>query len=219
MVPSTYVHPIHGASAHPVCETASPQSLLSACGRLVALCSPGAGAPAARRPSTILEDSAASLACERAGLTCTFAPRYVILRLSLHLSLARRSTAPDGAPPLRTCHLQWLPTLRRQCRHARLASGPPLPCPRIAAATGFFSRRRRRPCSSSTAACTSPSWSRRRSRTGYVADTSVKMRLRCKCCTTAPGINFHNAIPHTVTLQYVSLLNKLQIQMDVAMGN
>ena len=111
-----------------------------------------------------LQDSAASLACERAGLTCTFAPRYVILRLSLHLSLARRSTAPDGAPPLRTCHLQWLPTLRRQCRHARLASGPPLPCPRIAAATGFFSRRRRRPCSSSTAACTSPSWSRRRSR-------------------------------------------------------
>lgn len=166
-----------------------------------------------------LQDSAASLACERAGLTCTFAPRYVILRLSLHLSLARRSTAPDGAPPLRTCHLQWLPTLRRQCRHARLASGPPLPCPRIAAATGFFSRRRRRPCSSSTAACTSPSWSRRRSRTGYVADTSVKMRLRCKCCTTAPGINFHNAIPHTVTLQYVSLFNKLQIQIDVAMGN
>ena len=46
-----------------------------------------------------LQDSAASLACERAGLTCTFAPRYVILRLSLHLSLARRSTAPDGAPP------------------------------------------------------------------------------------------------------------------------
>jgi hypothetical protein len=29
-----------------------------------------------------------------------------------------------------------------------------------------------------------------------VADTSsalVKMRLRCKCCTTAPGINFHNS--------------------------
>ena len=55
-----------------------------------------------------------------------------------------------------------------------------------------------------------------------VADTSsplIKMRLRCKCCTTAPGINFHNAIPHTVTLQYVSLFNKLQIQIDVAMGN
>jgi hypothetical protein len=28
-----------------------------------------------------------------------------------------------------------------------------------------------------------------------VADTSsalIKMRLRCNCCTTAPGINFHN---------------------------
>ena len=41
-LPSVYSHPIHGASAHPLCETASPQSLLSACGRLVALCSPGA---------------------------------------------------------------------------------------------------------------------------------------------------------------------------------
>ena len=35
------------------------------------------------------QDCAASLACECAGLTCNFASRYVILRLSLHLSLAR----------------------------------------------------------------------------------------------------------------------------------
>jgi hypothetical protein len=133
-----------------------------------------------------LQDCVASLACARAELTCNFAPRYVILRLSLHLSLARTCTAIDGAPPP---HLSLaMAADAAQALNARAVSlGAPPALPSYCSSDWVLFKEAKAPVFIIDGGVHIPKLeSAKITYAGYfdpVADTSsalIKMRLRCK---------------------------------------